>query len=326
MNTANVARTLALGLVVALLATAIAQGMQHGPGHGHDARSQPESAQGTGTSMGGGMDMGSGMAMGMATHTVDEASFLVHMIPHHEEAVTSAQALLAVTERPELRALADDIIRTQTEEIAAMEAWLDAWHPDATRDVEYVPMMRDLGPDAAAEAVERAFLEDMIAHHMMAVHEAQTLLMGGLAEHAEVEALARSIVAEQMAEMHQMRAWLADWFGVTAPMGQMMGEGMPGARMGGAMHGGMMHGGTMHGTAGMGMHGGHGHHDGRVALVGAAEATRLAQAFLDGRGDGIVTGVEEPVVTFEVRFDDAAGGGVLIVDARTGTVRLASER
>jgi uncharacterized protein (DUF305 family) len=315
MTTSILARTLALGLLVALLATAIAQGMQHGPGHGQEAGAHHGSAQD------GGMPMGGGMAMGMATQTVDEASFLAHMIPHHEEAVASAQALRTVTERPELLALADDVIRSQSEEIAAMEAWLDAWHPDATRDVGYVPMMRDLGSDASAADVERAFLEDMIAHHMMAVHEARTLLMGGLAEHAEVEALARSIVAEQMAEMHQMRAWLADWFGVTAAMGQMMGEGMPGARMGGAMHGGMMHG-----TADMGMHGAHGHRGGRATLVDAAEATRLAQAFLDGRGAGTVTGVEEPVVTFEVRFDDAAGGGVLIVDARTGAVRLATER
>ena len=59
---------------------------------------------------------------------------------------------------------------------------------------------------------------------------------------------------------------------------------------------------------------------------GAEGAARLAQAFLDGQGDGAVTGVEEPLLTFEVRFDDAQGDGVLIVDARTGTVRLATER
>ena len=45
--------------------------------------------------------------------------------------------------------------------------------------------MRDLGPDAAVADVERAFLEDMIGHHMMAVHESQTLLANGLAEELE---------------------------------------------------------------------------------------------------------------------------------------------
>ena len=79
-------------------------------------------------------------------------------------------------------------------------------------------------------------------------------------------------------------------------------------------------------AAGVGMHGAHDHRGATVATVGAEGAARLAQAFLDGRGDGAVTDVEEPVVTFEVRFDDADGGGVLIVDAHTGTVRVATER
>ena len=303
MNTfVTTLRALTLGALLMLWSAAVAQGGQHGAGHGHGHEADAEQDTSTGMGMAAGGPMGSGM---MAPHAVDEAGFLAHMIPHHQEAVDSARALLEVTERPELRALGDAIIASQTAEIEAMEGWLDAWHPDAPRDVAYVPMMRDLGPDAPAEEVERAFLEDMIMHHMMAVRDARMLLMRGLAEHDEVAALARSIVSEQMAEIDQMRAWLADWFGVTVPMGM--------------MHGGMQHGGMQHG--GMMMHDGVG-----AGLIDEAGAARLAQAFLDGRGDGVVTGVEAPVITYEVRFDDGQGGGTLIVDARDGTVRLATER
>ena len=346
MNTLHFTiRTLALGALLALGGAALAQG-PHGAGHdhGHGAPASPEEAGGMGM-------MGGAMGAGMAMHppAADEAGFLAHMIPHHQEAVDSARALLEVTERPELRTLAEAIIASQTAEIEAMRGWLADWHPDAPVDVDYAPMMRDPGPDASVDAVERAFLEDMVMHHMMAVRDARLLLMQGLAEHDEVADLAQSIVSDQLNEIDQMRAWLAEWFDVTMPMGRMLGAaGVDMGMMGDApmMRGGMgmMHGqetmpdgmGMMHGRAGMlgqgmmphheGMHGAHHRSGAPVIPVDAAEAARLAQAFLDGRGDGTVTGVEAPMVTFEVHFDDDEGGGVLIVDARTGAVRIASER
>ena len=321
MNTlVTTLRTLMLGALLMLSPVALAQGGQHGAGHGHGHGAPAEQDASTGRGMAAGGPMGPGM---MAAHAVDEAGFLTHMIPHHQEAIDSARALLEVTERPELRALAEAIIASQTAEIEAMEGWLDAWHPDADRDIAYTPMMRDLGPDAPAEEVERAFLEDMIMHHMMAVRDARMLLTRGLAEHDEVAELARSIVSEQMAEIDQMRAWMADWFGATAPMGMMRGDEGAGAP-GGMQHGGMMGPGMQHGgMMGPGMMMRDGLDAGLVDEVGA---TRLAQAFLDGRGDGIVTVVEPPAITYEVRFDDGQGGGTLIVDARDGTVRLATER
>ena len=348
------ARALALASLVALLATAVAQGMMHG-----GARAPGSATTAPGAAFGP-MGMGFGMHQ---TQTVDEASFLVHMIPHHLEAVASAETLRAATERPELQALADAIITSQSAEIASMEGWLDAWYPNAVRDVTYVPMMRDVGTGAAVADVERAFLEDMIGHHMMAVHEAQTLLAGGLAEHDEVAALARSVVVAQMGEMHQMAAWLGAWFDVAAPMGMGFGAmgdattGMGSTRMGSTRMGSMGMGMPGSGTPGMGMgaadrmhgmggHGGGGDgmhpHGGRASMaehhramhggatgttIGAAEAERLALAFLAGRGEVVDrTAIADTAVTFEivVRIGDAER--VLRVDARTGEVTLALER
>lgn len=339
----HVARALALAALAALLATAVAQGMNHGQHHGGATPPAAPSAP-------MGMGMGMGVGMGMATQTVDEASFLVHMIPHHREAVASAEALRAVTERPELIELVDAIVTSQNAEIAAMDGWLDAWHPNVARDVAYAPMMRDLGPDAAVADRERAFLEDMIAHHMMAVHEARTLLTRGLAEHDEVAALARSIVADQMSEMHQMAAWLGTWFGVDATMGmgamgasavgpramgpRAMGPGAMGSSGMGMGSGGMGSMGMGMGSAG-GMHGGgslaahhqamHGGASG--ATVGAAEAERLALAFLAGRGEAAdAAAIAGTTMVYEVVVQVGGSERVVRVDATTGAVALAPER
>ena len=339
------ARALALVSLVALLTTAAAQGTMHGHAHGGGTPPAATTAP---------MGMGMGMGMSTTTQTVDDASFLVHMIPHHREAVASAQALGAVTERPELLALVDAIVTSQTAEIEAMEGWLDAWHPNVDRDVAFAPMMRDLGPAALVADVERAFLEDMIAHHMMAVHEAQTLLVGGLAEHAEVADLARSIVNAQMGEMQQMASWLRTWYGVDASMGMggmgmgstgmgsmgmgstgMGSMGMGSMGMGSTGMGGMGIGGMGMGTgASGGMHGAGGsmaaHHQAMHggasgATVGAAEAERLALAFLAGGGDAAAE-VAGTSLVYEVVVRSGDTEQVLRVDARTGQVTLVSER
>jgi uncharacterized protein (DUF305 family) len=341
----HVVRTLPIVLLFAALTVGAGQGgMGHGPGHG------PGPAGGA-PMMGPGM-MGPGMA-GMPTSTTDVLSFLQHMIPHHLEAIESAEALLAVTERPELRALLEDVIETQTAEVDLMRRWIDAWFPNAEPEAHVEPMMRDLG-DAPVADRERAWLEDMIVHHMMAVHESRALLALDLSDHPEVTELANAIAAGQMAEMRQMAGWLSAWFGVD-PMAAMRG-GAPGmgamhdagdARGMGQMHGmggmGQTHGehgmGQMHGMHGMGqMHGEHGtgqmhgmggmhgamggRHGGTVAGAFSADVVEaLARAYLAGRG-GDVEALEVGAmrVTYEVTYRAAGVDGALLIDALTGDI------
>lgn len=56
-----------------------------------------------------------------------DRAFLQEMIVHHEGAVLMAQAVLTSSSRPELVALAQDIIKAQTSEIAMMKEWLAIW-------------------------------------------------------------------------------------------------------------------------------------------------------------------------------------------------------
>lgn len=159
--------------------------------------------------MGPGM-MGPGMMASMNVFVDSEYEFLVHMIPHHEEAVATATYLKENTEREEIRAFAEGIIKTQSAEIEQMTAWLESWYPDKSHQVDYQPMMRDLSM-LKGDLLDQAFMEDMIPHHMAAVMMSQQLINRDLAEHEEVEILARNIRDIQRSEIHLMMQWQASW-------------------------------------------------------------------------------------------------------------------
>ncbi len=150
----------------------------------------------------------------------DEFEFLSLMIPHHEEAIDTAQRVLEYSDRPEMKEFAQDIIDVQTAEIEQMEAWLDAWYPGQETNQTYSPMMRDLS-QLAGDDLDQAFLEDMIMHHMGAVMMSQRLVNHGLVEHAEVQPFAQNIANTQRQEIWQMQAWLQDWYGISGRHGPM---------------------------------------------------------------------------------------------------------
>jgi uncharacterized protein (DUF305 family) len=145
-----------------------------------------------------------------------EFDYLTEMIPHHEEAIAAAAVLQQGTRRPEMRSFARSIIETQTAEVQQMKRFLAAWYPGRDTHADYTPMMRDL-TGLRAEALDQAFLEDMIPHHMMAVMMSQRLLMAGLADFDEIIPFARNIRDVQHNEIRMMAGWLKAWFGA-APL------------------------------------------------------------------------------------------------------------
>ena len=152
-------------------------------------------------------------AMNMTAPINSELNFIRGMIPHHQEAVDSAAVVARNSERPELRAFAARVVRVQWREISTLQGWLEVWYPNKAKASPYAPMMRAL-PDAEPDEADRAFIEDMMVHHKMAIAMAREFLAGSFKKHPKAEALARDIVKTQAAEVGTLRGWLRSWYGV----------------------------------------------------------------------------------------------------------------
>ena len=196
-------------------------------------------ALGVGTTLAAGGQMGSmGRGNGLVGMggAVDQ-HFIVMMIPHHEGAIAMADLALgtdqggqARAQHQEILALAASIKATQTQEIADMRSWYQAWY-GAT--VPTTPAMGGMGGmggmmggmtgDAdlatlrglSGDAFDRAFIAQMVPHHQMGVMMAQMALPG--AQHPELRALLQAIIASQSAEIGQMQQWYQAWYGEPAP-------------------------------------------------------------------------------------------------------------
>ena len=155
-----------------------------------------------------------GGAMDMTRAPIkSELNFIQGMIPHHQEAVDSALVVEKHSEHAQLRAFAGAVVRVQQRQISEMRGWLRAWYPKQATASPYLPMMRTL-PDATPDEADRAFIEDMMTHHKMAITMAREFLAGDFKKHPKTEALAKDIMSTQTAEVGTLRGWLRRWYGV----------------------------------------------------------------------------------------------------------------
>lgn len=155
-----------------------------------------------------------------------DAHFIEQMIPHHEDAITMAELALEKSQRPEIRQLAENIIESQRGENDQMKAWYEEWFgrevPSGSSVMNQHGMMggggmhmgmmgstADMVRLQEAQDFDKAFIEDMIPHHQMAVMMAQ--MLRSQTQRSEMEKLADDIIAAQTKEIDEMREWYQDW-------------------------------------------------------------------------------------------------------------------
>lgn len=153
--------------------------------------------------------------------------FIEQMIPHHEDAVTMANLAFSKAKRNEIKTLATNIADSQTKEIDQMKEWYKNWYGnDVPQDEQvmgghmmeqsnsmHMGMMGDETDMARLETTsdfDKAFIEDMIPHHQMAIMMA-TMLKNGTTR-TEMKKLADDIIEAQSAEIEQMRTWYSQWY------------------------------------------------------------------------------------------------------------------
>ncbi|MFZ5535350.1 MAG: DUF305 domain-containing protein [Patescibacteria group bacterium] len=156
-----------------------------------------------------------------------DAHFIEQMIPHHEDAITMAQIAETKAKTSEVKQLAKNIITSQGAEITQMKSWYKDWFgrdlPTGKNVMNQHGMMGGsqsmhmgmMGNETDSIRLEnaadfdKAFVEDMIPHHQMAVMMASMLKDGS--SRPEMRKLADDIIAAQTSEIDQMRSWLTQW-------------------------------------------------------------------------------------------------------------------
>lgn len=168
-----------------------------------------------------------GMDLGPADAEYD-LRFIDAMIPHHRGAIAMANDALQKSQRLEIKALAQTIIKAQNrEENELMRKWRKAWYPKASetpmaydsQQGKMLPMSADqqnsmmmkLDLGAADAEFDLRFINAMIPHHEGAVVMAKDALTK--AQHPELKQLANEIIASQQAEIDQMKQWRKTWYG-----------------------------------------------------------------------------------------------------------------
>lgn len=174
---------------------------------------------------GSGMNHSMAMDLGPADANYD-LRFIDAMTPHHQGAVSMAKQAQQKSQRPEIKKLADDIIKAQNKEISQLKQWRKAWYPQASstpmahnpqtgqmmpmsqEQMQAMMMEEDLG--AADAQFNLRFINAMIPHHQGAVAMAQDAQKKS--KRPEIKKLAQDIINSQNAEIEQMKKWRQAWY------------------------------------------------------------------------------------------------------------------
>ncbi len=165
------------------------------------------------------------MDLGVADTNYD-LRYIDAMTLHHLGGVEMAKEALQKSQHPEIKRLAEDIIRTQNKEIAEMKQWRQAWYPQAENkpmaydaktgqmmempsdQMKNMMMSMDLGSTDAN--FDLRFLNAMILHHEGAIAMAKDALKNS--KRPRIKEVSQDISRSQQVEVQQMKQWRKAWY------------------------------------------------------------------------------------------------------------------
>lgn len=159
----------------------------------------------------------------MGVNSIDE-HFIEQMIPHHEGAVAMANLALKNAKHSEIKTLASAIIDAQTKEIKNMRTWYSSWFGKDVSNEDasstgggmmsvggmHMGGQEDMTALEKSPDFDKAFIEQMIPHHQLAIMMAQMLESG--TNRPEMLQLAKNIIGSQSQEIQQMQGWYNVWY------------------------------------------------------------------------------------------------------------------
>ena len=163
---------------------------------------------------------GANDAAGAGAHSEADIDFAEQMIEHHKGAVEMADLAADRAQSADVKALAAKIKAAQQPEIDLMSSWLEAWggHEHGSGEQgsgghgAHMPGMMSAEQMAALQNArgtefDRMFLELMVEHHEGAITMSKDQIAGG--QSPEAVSLAKKIIADQTAEIGEMKRMLA---------------------------------------------------------------------------------------------------------------------
>ncbi len=148
--------------------------------------------------------------------------FIEQMIPHHEGAIAMANLALEKATHPEIKTLAEAILKAQTDENQQMQSWYQDWFGRAvpkgstvmggmmSQGGMHMGSSQDISTLKTAVDFDKEFIEQMIPHHQMAIMMARMLEAG--TNRPEMQQLAKNIIKSQSEEIQQMQDWYTNWY------------------------------------------------------------------------------------------------------------------
>ena len=160
---------------------------------------------------------------GSSNATATDRAFVAEMIPHHESAVDMAELAQQRGRHPEVKELAEAIVKDQNAEIDTMKAMAAEMDKagvkpgDLGMDADHMGMGGDMADLEKAKPFDREFIDVMIPHHQGAIRMARAEIAKG--RNPELKKIAHAIVDAQTSEIDEMNDWRAKWYGEPSPAG-----------------------------------------------------------------------------------------------------------